>query len=70
MPGPGFCVTWPTRWALPRGCRRRWRPPRGAVVGHDRGQVLVDLAVAVADDAAVWRKDVRSDSFALQRRAA
>ena len=53
MRGPGCCVTWPTSWASLRGCRRQRRRPRSGG-GHDRGQALVDMAVAIADGATTF----------------
>ena len=37
------------RLGLTAVCRRRWPPTKQRRRGHDRGQVLVDLAVMIAD---------------------
>jgi Transposase DDE domain group 1 len=49
MPVPDCCSIWPTRSGCHRRCRRRWHPPSSVAVPHDRGEVLVDVAVMLAD---------------------
>jgi hypothetical protein len=45
------CANWPTSWGLRQGLSEAMAPTKKRRRGHDRGQVLVDMAVAIADGA-------------------